>query len=417
MKKEYLFLLDSYCFIWKKQDKIVLYNTLSKRGYTYMCDTALSEFVDRLISKDNLYCISVSCNELANEAIAGFINSVRNNFCGDLLPQNSSSGKPIVVVPEININEDVDRNLNDINSSAVFGSTILKNLTDIYLELGGKCSYGCDNCQSICNQINWCYSMEQMMSFDIVNKIFHEIKYANVFDIHFMGGNILEYIYWPDLISLIRDSESYNCKINIYINIKHLQDIGYKSKINELMTLSNIVFNIHMDASDITENMQECVLMVKDKAEFICKISNEYQFNYVSNLFEALGITAKILPFYTGDNLDFFENYVFQDEKDILNPNLNKKDIFSHQHVNTNYFGKLYIKTNGDVCSNVNSEPIGTCHETILKSVYQELKTGTFWRKTRDKVEPCNTCIYKYLCPSPSNYEIAIGKANLCRLK
>lgn len=111
-----------------------------------------------------------------------------------------------------------------------------------------------------------------------------------------------------------------------------------------------------------------------------------------------------------------------------LYPDLSREDILyyikKYEFLKSNgFFSSLntekYVtgRINGDVCSNVNSEPIGTCHETILKSVYQELKTGTFWRKTRDKVEPCNTCIYKYLCPSPSNYEIAIGKANLCRLK
>lgn len=30
---------------------------------------------------------------------------------------------------------------------------------------------------------------------------------------------------------------------------------------------------------------------------------------------------------------------------------------------------------------------------------------------------PCNACIYQWLCPSPSNYELAIGKPNLCHVK
>ena len=57
-----------------------------------------------------------------------------------------------------------------------------------------------------------------------------------------------------------------------------------------------------------------------------------------------------------------------------------------------------------------------TWDDDYKKLIYNELRHGNSWRRTRDKQAICKECIYKYLCPSPSNYEIAIQKPNLCNL-
>jgi len=46
----------------------------------------------------------------------------------------------------------------------------------------------------------------------------------------------------------------------------------------------------------------------------------------------------------------------------------------------------------------------------------KEMLDNTAWRKIRNDY-PCCDCIYQWLCPSPSNYELAIGKPNLCHVK
>lgn len=52
----------------------------------------------------------------------------------------------------------------------------------------------------------------------------------------------------------------------------------------------------------------------------------------------------------------------------------------------------------------------------IYEIVQKEIQEGQSWLRTR-KQEPCNSCIYQYLCPSPSDYEIIIGRLNLCHIK
>lgn len=62
-------------------------------------------------------------------------------------------------------------------------------------------------------------------------------------------------------------------------------------------------------------------------------------------------------------------------------------------------------------------ESIGDSEEKISELVFKEMKNGKAWFLTRDKVSPCKDCLFRYLCPSPSNYELVIGKPNLCHVK
>jgi pseudo-rSAM protein len=87
-----------------------------------------------------------------------------------------------------------------------------------------------------------------------------------------------------------------------------------------------------------------------------------------------------------------------------------------HQTLNTNDFGKLTILPNGSVYSNVNMEPLGTIENTVYSLVYKEITKGQSWFRIRDQA-PCYDCVYQWLCPSPSNYELVIGKPDLCHIK
>jgi pseudo-rSAM protein len=68
------------------------------------------------------------------------------------------------------------------------------------------------------------------------------------------------------------------------------------------------------------------------------------------------------------------------------------------------------------VYANVNMESLGTIHDTIYSLIYKELTEGKSWLRIRDQ-KPCADCIYQWLCPAPSNYEIVLGKYNLCNIK
>ena len=123
------------------------------------------------------------------------------------------------------------------------------------------------------------------------------------------------------------------------------------------------------------------------------------------------------VPIFNGENLKFFEDNVFLNEDDIMSAPVSMREIFCHQKLNTNYFGRLHFFADGEVKADVNKEAVGRFPEkNVLELIYEELTRNTAWRCVRGGVR-CSGCRFRYLCPSPGNYETVIGKENLCHVQ
>ena len=94
---------------------------------------------------------------------------------------------------------------------------------------------------------------------------------------------------------------------------------------------------------------------------------------------------------------------------------LTKREVYSNQKINNIDFGRITILPNGAIYANVNHPPIGDLRDKIHDVLYNELKFGRSWLQIRD-MEPCCHCVYQFLCPPPSNYELVIGRPNLCHV-
>lgn len=74
---------------------------------------------------------------------------------------------------------------------------------------------------------------------------------------------------------------------------------------------------------------------------------------------------------------------------------------------------------------NFGNKPFGLSHYLAVKSAYivnNQAKIQFFYRyepigEWWEKTKPCVECCNRYLCPSPSNYETALNKPNLCNIK
>ena len=141
-------------------------------------------------------------------------------------------------------------------------------------------------------------------------------------------------------------------------------------------------------------------------------------YSQINKFIEEFGIEKhQLKPVYTGDNIDFFKENVFLTKDDILSTPLSISDFFINQSMNIFDFGKIAIMSNGDIYANVNYPILGNIHtHSIYEIISKELEEGRSWLRIRNQA-PCNTCLYQWFCPSPSNYEIAIGRHNLCHVK
>lgn len=407
--KKYWFIIETYVFLWKKESSVLVYNTLSGHGYTYNCTPLMSSFIDKLISPENLYCISIDEEFLNEPSILEFVNSMQTKFCGTLFDREIFPQKPIVVVPRVNISEDVERT----ESSDIFGDNVLRNLTDIFIELTGQCNNSCPDCESIYKQTCWCHKSESTLSFRQLETIFDKIKFLNVFELHLLGGNMFAHPDWNKLLSKFNEIP---CKKSFYVH--YTSFLNTNECISKLLQVTNSVIKILIDFANINREKHDLdLLSIWDKRfEYIFLIRSTEEYEKACNRIENGNLNAKIIPFFNSHNLSFFQENIYLNVEDILSTSWSKNEKFANQQLNTNDFGKIRIATNGYIYANPNYQPIGKWDDDYKKLIYNELRHGNSWRRTRDKQAICKECIYKYLCPSPSNYEIAIQKPNLCNL-
>ena len=111
----------------------------------------------------------------------------------------------------------------------------------------------------------------------------------------------------------------------------------------------------------------------------------------------------------------FIQENIYINESDFETLTLEKRKIFINQTINVFDFGKLYIDQSGNVYANPLMKALGTIDDNIKALIYKELENGKSWRRIRNSF-PCNNCIYQWLCPSPSDLELLIGKNNLCNV-
>lgn len=95
--------------------------------------------------------------------------------------------------------------------------------------------------------------------------------------------------------------------------------------------------------------------------------------------------------------------------KDALHLKPTQTEILASQYLNVNFFGGLSILPCGDVYSCMQLNAIGNIHQNTLKELlYTEFLTCKNWFIIRKNVSPCNSCIYNWICPSITNYELAL---------
>ena len=172
---------------------------------------------------------------------------------------------------------------------------------------------------------------------------------------------------------------------------------------------------------DISNFKMSDLLQIINQEQIIINfiITNNSEMTTAIKIAEDNKLTSwSLIPYYNGNNLDFFKENIFIEEDDILT----KQDIlsvFSKGVINKQLFGNIYITETGDVKLNPNSKSIGSIYNTDVYSIlYKSFATKQHhpWFLTREQVEPCKNCVFSKLCPSISNYELFLNKFNFCKI-
>lgn len=403
-------ILEPYTFIWSNSVTILLYNTLSKKAFLAKNNEMLAPIILALEDKRNLYSVLVDENKLQYQTVKDFISILRDSYSGDCVSLELCKNKPMVMYPSLNFNEDMNREIEFVKSQETLGRKILNNLISIDIYLGGTCSYTCDYCDTKYKQIRWCKSNKETLPYDKLHGLLSEISTLNSISVNFFG----EIFTYPYINELLKELSS--CLFNKKFILDYKYSLDHERKIAHLINSGG---NIGLLIGD-TERLNQLVALpfLHDKnLECIFSVEGESEFSFLANFISMHNLeNVFIYPYFNGTNQDFFRKNIFQDKDDILVEELDKREIFMRQTLNSNFFGKLTVLSNGDILPNVNANSIGNIDHGIKNLIYKEIAEGSYWLQTRNKIEPCKNCLYRVLCSPISNYEIAMGKMDLCNV-
>lgn len=378
----YWFTIEPYVFIGLTNQYTLLYNTLD--GVTIESDKI--EVIDLLretVKKDNYGVTLLTEQKFRNNNINDFIKELRDKFMGDTIDVALSNKKPIQLLPYYNYPDDNKVNIYKRHS---FSSdrNILKNLLEINIHI--------DCNTDVSKLISFLSSIPGSQTFNII-------------------GNIEEVTNYKDIIFYFNKLSSQKYIICSYKNILTLQP--------DLKNNFSYKISIDFPIDEVLWKQSNMILLNQNlPIEYVFEVSSFEDCQNAELLIENYQIQKyRLNPIYTGDNIRFFEENVYLSKEDILSTSMTIKDFFSRQAINLNDFGKINILPNGDIYANINHPLLGSIYtNNIYEIVQKEIDNGKSWFNIRNQ-SPCNNCVYQWFCPSPSDYEITIGRTNLCHIK
>ena len=394
--------LSGETFLWINGNKGLMYQSKNYQSFVFFVSDKLHEICSHLLILEHLYSVELTEEDFNNCDVHHFINQLLEIEAGRLIKDAVSEKGAVSLMPVLKIHEEIGDYVQKHERGV--GGSIIQHIHELTIYVNGSV-YGNDRYY---RQTIFPTKHEFRLEREKIVRFIRNSKNPFLSNIN-MVGNIFLY---PDFEALLRQIETFEIPVTIYLTAS---DILANREMLKKMDLSKEVgFRIIMDQKN---NITQAIAIFEDagfsvSVDFI--IFSEQDYLDVEQL--ATTINGNFVPLYNGENIDFFKSNVFITQDEILASALSKREIFKRQATNIFHFGKLTVLSDGNVYADVNQTPLGTINDTVYSIVYKEFTEGKSWFRIRN-CTPCNDCIYQWLCPSPSSYEIAIGRPNLCHVK
>lgn len=404
------FYLESYTFLFYSKNQYVIYNTLNS---TYIDCSLYGKTINTVLSilhnTNKTYCVGIYEYQLRDSQFTEFIKKIRNTFSGDII-KNIRGIPPFISKPILRIlhhpNNPKTKEYNLLGENALFH---LHEVT-FYLENQG---FDLNPMYKDCYKqfLYHTYTEKQKLSHAKYLEIIEQLSICQIDKINIIPATIEKKELFSYLLSL---SRQYSIKTQIILPYKKYNKEDLKQLLINPQFSIMIMVHLPVDYEELNSYIN---LFNEYNITWSLIASNKNDVIFLSKNNLGKFTNVDYIPWYTGDNMDFFKEYIYNDFKDIIEQKNTKQHIFRKQILNDNLFGKLTIFPTGEVYSNVNFPTIGNIQDQKLSEiVYSEIENYFKpWFFTRDYVS-CKNCVNKYLCPSISNYEIVANEYNMCYL-
>ena len=404
------FYLESYTFLFYSKNQYVIYNTLNS---TYIDCSLYGKTINTVLSilhnTNKTYCVGIYEYQLRDSQFTEFIKKIRNTFSGDII-KNIRGIPPFISKPILRIlhhpNNPKTKEYNLLGENALFH---LHEVT-FYLENQG---FDLNPMYKDCYKqfLYPTYTEKQKLSHAKYLEIIEQLSICQIDKINIIPATIEKKELFSYLLSL---SRQYSIKTQIILPYKKYNKEDLKQLLINPQFSIMIMVHLPVDYEELNSYIN---LFNEYNITWSLIASNKNDVIFLSKNNLGKFTNVDYIPWYTGDNMDFFKEYIYNYFKDIIEQKNTKQHIFRKQILNDNLFGKLTIFPTGEVYSNVNFPTIGNIQDQKLSEiVYSEIENYFKpWFFTRDYVS-CKNCVNKYLCPSISNYEIVANEYNMCYL-
>lgn len=392
------------------KNQYVIYNTLNS---TYIDCSLYGKTINTVLSilhnTNKTYCVGIYEYQLRDSQFTEFIKKIRNTFSGDII-KNIRGIPPFISKPILRIlhhpNNPKTKEYNLLGENALFH---LHEVT-FYLENQG---FDLNPMYKDCYKqfLYPTYTEKQKLSHAKYLEIIEQLSICQIDKINIIPATIEKKELFSYLLSL---SRQYSIKTQIILPYKKYNKEDLKQLLINPQFSIMIMVHLPVDYEELNSYIN---LFNEYNITWSLIASNKNDVIFLSKNNLGKFTNVDYIPWYTGDNMDFFKEYIYNDFKDIIEQKNTKQHIFRKQILNDNLFGKLTIFPTGEVYSNVNFPTIGNIQDQKLSEiVYSEIENYFKpWFFTRDYVS-CKNCVNKYLCPSISNYEIVANEYNMCYL-
>lgn len=408
--------LEPYVHMVRCNDGLLLYNTLSKTVLEFAVSHDLAELVNDLLNPGNGYTVRLTTVQLQNPEIQEFIIKLRELFMGDLLDPAWSEGKPVNIFPE----PFVKFGLNPTPRKQLVGrpEVDLRNyLQEIILFLNSGSEEEPDPFSTAYLQFSYPGCVEGKggeMNIDLFRAVMEDVNNYTPTLIHISGRNLITY---PDLEDVIRILGSSPFQKKYHLSVEHWEE----QIVHFILIQKQTALSLYVTLPEDPETITKCLERLPDqkllkKIEFNFIVSDREELLMAQDIIRVLNLSNVFLkPFYTGKNINFFSDNVFVNREEILAAQPDQQQVFSRISINENDFGKLWVLPSGKVFANLNDPSPGeVTGRSLVDLVTRELNTGISWRRTRKDISPCKNCLYQFLCPPISSYEIFMQRFNFC---
>ncbi|MBN1199982.1 MAG: TIGR04150 pseudo-rSAM protein [Bacteroidales bacterium] len=408
--------LEPYVQMVRKRKRLLLYNTVSKVAVEYMVSRSLAKLADSLLDPSNGYVVRLAPGQLKEVEIQEFITRLRQEFMGDLLDPDWSAGKPATIFPEPMVK--FGFNPLPIQQTAVKPAIDLRNyLQEITLFLNSAGQETEDLYRTAFRQFSYpaCVTdNKEEMDIDLFRRMIKEVNNYTPTLIHLSGENLARYPFLNEVIGIMAASPFQKKYHLLAVNLD-------KELISMILSQKHTTLSLYIrfpvqpgTLTTLLQSLPEEKLL--KRLEFNLIVSNQGELQQaieIAGTLDRSNIFFK--PLFTGMNLDFFRENVFVSREEILASQPDQQQLFSRISINENDFGKLWILPGGKVFANLNDPEIGEATtETLVQLVSRELNNGISWRRIRKDVIPCKHCVFQFLCPPISSYEIFMNRFNFC---